>query len=203
MLLTLNRCCRLARNSRFVGRTGSFQMQPVWMGSVKISRPFSSTPTPEPDSKKRKVEDKDTKGRQPEAEDEELLLSNETKLKELSIKDRLVHEKYQTRVGVWLLVCAGAVFGMILLGGYTRLSKSGLSMTRWKPIEYKYPRDQAQWEDEFEHYKVTLAANDQRHFLSTSWQLTRSIWKDSRGSLWWNMLTASTEAVSEHCSDFR
>jgi len=43
---------------------------------------------------------------------------------------------------------------MILLGGYTRLSKSGLSMTKWKPIAYKYPRTQEEWDMEFENYKV-------------------------------------------------
>ena len=42
---------------------------------------------------------------------------------------------------------------MIILGGYTRLSKSGLSMTKWKPLDIKYPRTQEQWEKEFEHYK--------------------------------------------------
>eukprot|EP01016_Furgasonia_blochmanni_P003591 TRINITY_DN1140_c0_g1_i3.p1 TRINITY_DN1140_c0_g1~~TRINITY_DN1140_c0_g1_i3.p1 ORF type:complete len:476 (+),score=60.82 TRINITY_DN1140_c0_g1_i3:64-1491(+) len=56
-------------------------------------------------------------------------------------------------VGYWLLLTAGAVFFMIVLGGYTRLSKSGLSMTKWKPIGYRYPRNIEQWEEEFENYK--------------------------------------------------
>jgi len=43
---------------------------------------------------------------------------------------------------------------MIVLGGYTRLSKSGLSMTKWKPIGYRYPKNVEQWEEEFENYKV-------------------------------------------------
>lgn len=45
---------------------------------------------------------------------------------------------------------------MITLGGYTRSSKSGLSMTRWKPIGYKYPVTPEDWEEEFEEYKVYL-----------------------------------------------
>jgi len=44
---------------------------------------------------------------------------------------------------------------MIVLGGYTRLSKSGLSMTNWKPLGYKYPENQEQWLFEFENYKQT------------------------------------------------
>jgi cytochrome c oxidase assembly protein subunit 15 len=37
-------------------------------------------------------------------------------------------------VGVWLLVCCAMVFGMVLLGGITRLTGSGLSIMEWKPI---------------------------------------------------------------------
>jgi len=58
------------------------------------------------------------------------------------------------KVGYWLLATAGAVFFMITLGGYTRLSGSGLSMTKWKPIAYRYPRNIDQWNEEFESYKV-------------------------------------------------
>lgn len=49
-------------------------------------------------------------------------------------------------VSVWLLGTAGLVLGMICLGGYTRLTKSGLSMTRWKAFRYKYPTSQEEWE---------------------------------------------------------
>lgn len=31
-------------------------------------------------------------------------------------------------VGIWLLSCSGLVFGMVVIGGLTRLTKSGLSM---------------------------------------------------------------------------
>ena len=34
----------------------------------------------------------------------------------------------------WLLLCAIVIYGMILLGGVTRLTDSGLSMVDWKPI---------------------------------------------------------------------
>ncbi|EGR29070.1 hypothetical protein IMG5_163600 [Ichthyophthirius multifiliis] len=56
-------------------------------------------------------------------------------------------------IGSWLLFTAFAVFGMIVLGGYTRLSKSGLSMTKWKPIDYKLPQNDEEWQKEFENYK--------------------------------------------------
>ena len=59
-------------------------------------------------------------------------------------------------VGSWLLLTTGAVFFMIVVGGYTRLSKSGLSMTKWKPQGYKYPSTLEEWTEEFDNYKVNL-----------------------------------------------
>lgn len=82
------------------------------------------------------------------------LLNDSSRVHELTVRGRLVKEGYERKVGIWLLLVAGAVFGMIVLGGYTRLSKSGLSMTRWKPIQSKYPTSEAKWNEEFEHYKV-------------------------------------------------
>jgi len=65
----------------------------------------------------------------------------------------LVKPGKEKLVGGWLLLTAGAVFCMVVVGGYTRLSKSGLSMTRWKPAGYRYPSSEEHWQDEFEDYK--------------------------------------------------
>lgn len=69
-------------------------------------------------------------------------------------KYEFVKEGKEKVVGYWMLLLAGTVAVMIVVGGYTRLSKSGLSMTKWKPIGYKYPRDLKEWEEEFDNYKV-------------------------------------------------
>ena len=37
-------------------------------------------------------------------------------------------------IALWLAVCAVTILGMILLGGVTRLTESGLSMVDWRPI---------------------------------------------------------------------
>ncbi|KAI9063389.1 COX15-CtaA-domain-containing protein [Trametes sanguinea] len=59
-------------------------------------------------------------------------------------------------VGFWLLASAGLVFAVIVVGGITRLTESGLSITEWKPITGVIPPlSQAQWEEEFEKYKAT------------------------------------------------
>lgn len=82
------------------------------------------------------------------------LLNNEEALKMGSLRFQLTKEGKERKVGYWLLGCAGAVVGMIILGGYTRLTKSGLSMTKWKPIGYRLPQTTEEWESEFEHYRV-------------------------------------------------
>lgn len=57
-------------------------------------------------------------------------------------------------VGWWLVGTSGMLLSMIAIGGYTRLSGSGLSMTDWK-IEGRWlPQTEEAWTREFEDYKL-------------------------------------------------
>ena len=56
-------------------------------------------------------------------------------------------------IASWLFGCAGMVFGMVGVGGYTRLSRSGLSMTDWKVTGSLPPLNEAEWEVEFAKYR--------------------------------------------------
>lgn len=54
----------------------------------------------------------------------------------------------------WLLVVAGLVFAMVVVGGITRLTESGLSITEWKPITGVLPPlNQEDWQSEFFKYQ--------------------------------------------------
>ncbi|RYY23073.1 MAG: heme A synthase [Sphingomonadales bacterium] len=54
----------------------------------------------------------------------------------------------------WLFFVAGLIVLMIVIGGITRLTESGLSITQWKPISGTIPPlNEAQWLAEFENYK--------------------------------------------------
>ena len=53
----------------------------------------------------------------------------------------------------WLQICLVLVFAMIILGGVTRLTDSGLSMVTWHPTGMLPPLDTQQWLSEFELYK--------------------------------------------------
>jgi len=56
----------------------------------------------------------------------------------------------------WLSICCGMVFFMVLLGGITRLTGSGLSITTWEPITGLVPPlDDAAWRRAFEAYQGT------------------------------------------------
>ena len=55
----------------------------------------------------------------------------------------------------WLIVCAVMVFLMVLIGGITRLTESGLSITEWQPVEGVLPPlSPAQWQDAFTRYQA-------------------------------------------------
>ena len=59
-----------------------------------------------------------------------------------------------TGVARWLFGCAGLTLGMISVGGLTRLTESGLSMTTWRPLAGTIPPiREAEWQEEFQRYK--------------------------------------------------
>jgi cytochrome c oxidase assembly protein subunit 15 len=58
-------------------------------------------------------------------------------------------------VRVWLFVLAGLVVAMVAVGGATRLTGSGLSITEWKPVTGAIPPlSDAAWAVEFEKYRL-------------------------------------------------
>jgi len=54
----------------------------------------------------------------------------------------------------WLFIMAGLIVLMIVVGGITRLTESGLSITQWKPVTGTLPPlSQADWQAEFDAYR--------------------------------------------------
>ncbi|EXJ89537.1 cytochrome c oxidase assembly protein subunit 15 [Capronia epimyces CBS 606.96] len=57
-------------------------------------------------------------------------------------------------VAYWLLGSAASVFGIVVFGGLTRLTESGLSITEWKPVTGSLPpMSEEDWEAEFAKYR--------------------------------------------------
>ena len=56
----------------------------------------------------------------------------------------------------WLMAVAGLVFMMVVVGGITRLTESGLSITEWRPISGAIPPlTHDDWQRAFDLYKQT------------------------------------------------
>ena len=59
-------------------------------------------------------------------------------------------------VGWWLVVCAVLVYAMVVVGGVTRLTGSGLSMVRWHPVSGALPPiGEHAWRQEFDAYRAS------------------------------------------------
>lgn len=59
-----------------------------------------------------------------------------------------------TPVAIWLFAVAALVLAMIVVGGATRLTESGLSITEWRPVTGAVPPLSAQdWQSEFAKYR--------------------------------------------------
>jgi cytochrome c oxidase assembly protein subunit 15 len=57
-------------------------------------------------------------------------------------------------VAYWLYFNAAMVYAIVVVGGLTRLTESGLSIVEWNVISgMKAPRSEQEWRDEFEKYK--------------------------------------------------
>ena len=84
------------------------------------------------------------------------------------------------RVALWLLICCSMIFAMVVIGGITRLTESGLSITEWKPISGIIPPlSEAEWQAEFELYQR----------IPEYQQINRGMTLDEfKGIFWWEFI---------------
>jgi|APFre7841882724_1041349.scaffolds.fasta_scaffold00144_3 cytochrome c oxidase assembly protein subunit 15 len=83
----------------------------------------------------------------------------------------------QRAVAAWLLVCAALVFAMVVVGGVTRLTNSGLSIVEWQPIVGTLPPlTDAQWHAALEAYRQTPEYRLVNRGMSLD---------DFKGIFWW------------------
>ena len=82
----------------------------------------------------------------------------------------------QRSIGVWLLGVALMTFVMVILGGVTRLTDSGLSMVDWQPVTgFLPPLSDEAWRDAFNMYKKSP------EFIKVNFWMTLSDFK----SIYW------------------
>lgn len=80
-------------------------------------------------------------------------------------------------VAAWLLLCCTLVFVMVVVGGVTRLTRSGLSIVEWQPIVGTLPPlSDAAWQEAFDKYKLTPEYREVNRGMSLA---------EFKGIFWW------------------
>ena len=83
-------------------------------------------------------------------------------------------------VAGWLFLCAALVFAIVLVGGVTRLTRSGLSIVEWQPLTGVLPPlDDAAWQALFAKYRETP------EFRQVNFNMTLEGFK---GIFWWEYI---------------
>ena len=94
--------------------------------------------------------------------------------------NRFIQRDQSRAVAIWLFACAALVFAMVVIGGVTRLTGSGLSITEWKPIMGAVPpMSDAAWAEAFAKYKTIPQYAQVNAGMSLS---------EFQGIFWWEWL---------------
>ncbi len=80
-------------------------------------------------------------------------------------------------IAVWLLACCAMVFAMVVVGGMTRLTHSGLSIVEWQPLVGAIPPlGDGEWEVAFAKYRATPEFRLRNHDMTL---------EGFKGIFWW------------------
>jgi cytochrome c oxidase assembly protein subunit 15 len=91
-----------------------------------------------------------------------------------------MHDRTRRQVAVWLLVLCALLFAMVVVGGITRLTRSGLSIVEWQPVVGTLPPlTEPQWLDLFEKYKLTPEYKQVNRGMSL---------QEFKGIFWWEYI---------------
>ncbi|MBS1772745.1 MAG: COX15/CtaA family protein [Bacteroidetes bacterium] len=102
----------------------------------------------------------------------------------ICIKFSVVQDKKQKAVAYWLLAGVLMIMVQVLLGGITRLTGSGLSITEWKPIMGALPpMSEEEWNKAFDGYKHIAQYKILNHHFELSdfkfiffWEWIHRLW---------------------------
>ena len=80
-------------------------------------------------------------------------------------------------VAYWLLACCALVFAIVVVGGMTRLTHSGLSIVEWRPVTGTLPPlSDAAWQEEFAKYQSSPEFRQRNHSMTL---------QGFKGIFWW------------------
>ncbi|AVP98441.1 heme A synthase [Ahniella affigens] len=65
-------------------------------------------------------------------------------------------DQHTRAIGRWLLFCCGVLLALVMVGGATRLTESGLSIVEWKPVTGVLPpMSESAWQAELQRYRAS------------------------------------------------
>ena len=87
-------------------------------------------------------------------------------------------------IAMFLLACCAMIFAMVVIGGITRLTESGLSITEWRPVSGIIPPlSNAGWQHEFELYQQIPEYQQLNHGMTLAafkgifwWEFAHRMW---------------------------
>ncbi len=80
-------------------------------------------------------------------------------------------------VAIWLLLCCAMLFAMVVVGGVTRLTHSGLSIVEWQPFVGTIPPlNDAEWQVTFQKYQLTPEFKQRNFDMGV---------EEFKGIFWW------------------
>lgn len=80
-------------------------------------------------------------------------------------------------VAIWLLLCCAMLFAMVVVGGVTRLTHSGLSIVEWQPFVGTIPPlNDAEWQATFQKYQLTPEFKQRNFNMGV---------EEFKGIFWW------------------
>lgn len=92
-------------------------------------------------------------------------------------------EKQRRQVALWLLCGCALIFAMVVIGGITRLTKSGLSMVEWSVTGSFPPTGESDWRLLFDHYKTSPEFRQVNNHFTLS---------DFKRIFWWEFIHRMT-----------
>ncbi len=94
-------------------------------------------------------------------------------------------------LAIWLFLCAGLVFIMVILGGATRLNQAGLSMVEWQPLMgILPPLSEPEWQETFTAYQ-NFPEYQKRNFGMTLGEFQGIFWLEYVHRLWGRLIGAA------------
>ena len=84
----------------------------------------------------------------------------------------------------WLWLCAAMIFAMVVIGGITRLTESGLSITEWRPVTGAVPPlSEAEWQAAFARYQLIPEFREKNSAMTLAefktifwWEYVHRLW---------------------------